>query len=142
MSALLAKVECELPTAMVRQQTQNILNEIVKENQTRGVADEVIKEHERELVGSASQSARDRLKGTFILIRIAEQEKIKVTDKELRTRVDSLAKKYQMPFDKMLKELDKRGALDQIGEELLTSKTLDFVAKEATVTTSEQAPKA
>jgi trigger factor len=142
MSALLAKVECELPTAMVRQQTQAILNEIVKENQTRGVADEVIKEHERELVGSASQSARDRLKGTFILIRIAEQEKIKVTEKELRARIDALARKYQMPFDKMLKELEKRGALDQISEELLTSKTLEFVAKEATVATSELTSKA
>ena len=53
MSALLSKVECELPTHLVRQQTQSILSDIVRENQSRGVTEEVLKEHERELVGSA-----------------------------------------------------------------------------------------
>ena len=142
MSALLAKVECELPTAMVRNQTQSILQEIVRENQTRGVAEEVIKEHEKDLVGSAAQSARDRIKGTFVLLRIAEQEKIQVTESELRARINGMARKYQMPFDKMLKELQKRGAIDQISEEILSAKTLDFVAKEATVSMSTEAPKA
>jgi trigger factor len=142
MSALLSKVECELPTAMVRNQTQSILQEIVRENQTRGVAEEVIKEHEKDLVGSAAQSARDRIKGTFILLRVAEQEKIQVTEMELRTRIAQLARKYEMTFDKMLKELQKRGALDQISEEILTAKTLDFVAKEASVTTSAEEVKA
>ncbi len=141
MSALLAKVECELPTAMVRNQTQSILQEIVRENQTRGVAEEVIKEHEKDLLGSAAQSARDRIKGTFVLLRIAEQEKIQVTENELRARINSMARKYQMPFDKMLKELQKRGAIDQISEEILSAKTLDFVAKEATVSVSTEAPK-
>ena len=84
---------------------------------------------------------RDRIKGTFILIRIAEQEKIQVTENELRGRINSLARKYQMPFEKMLKELQKRNALDQISEEILTAKTLEFVAKEATVSMSSEAPK-
>jgi hypothetical protein len=38
-----------------------------------------------------------------------------------------------------LKELQKRGALDQISEEILSAKTLEFVAKEATVTTAAPA---
>ena len=134
MSHLISKVECELPTQMVRSQTQTILSEIVRENTTRGVTEDVMKEHERELVGSAAQSARDRIKGTFVLLRIAEQEGIKVTEMELRQRISSLARKYQMTFDKMLKELQKRGAIDQISEEVLTAKTLDFVTSHATVT--------
>lgn len=141
MTALLSKVECELPTHLVRSQTQAILADIVRENQARGVTEEVIKEHERELVGSAAQSARERLKGTFVLLRIAEAEKIKVTEAELRARIDVLAKRYQMSFDKMLKELKKRDALDQIQEEILTGKTLDFLAKEASVTTAAAEPK-
>jgi trigger factor len=139
MSALLSKVECELPTQMVRQQTQSVLSDIVRENQARGVTEEVLKEHEKELVGSAAQTARERLKGTFILLRIAEQEKIRVTEAELRARINQMAKRYEMSFDKMLKELQKRGALDQISEEILSAKTLDFVAKEATVTTAAPA---
>ena len=136
MSALLAKVECELPTQLVRQQTQSVLSDIVRENQARGVTEEVLKEHERELVGSAAQTARERLKGTFVLLRIAEQEGIKVTETELRTRINQLARRYEMSFDKMLKELQKRSALDQIREEIITAKTLDLLAKEALVTVS------
>ena len=142
MSALLSKVECELPTQLVRQQTESILSEIVRENQARGVTEEVLKEHQKELVGSAAQSARERLKGSFILLRIAELEKIRVTEAELRSRINQLARRYDMGFDKMLKELQKRNALDQINEEILSAKTLDFVAGEAAVTVSTEAPAA
>jgi hypothetical protein len=45
-----------------------------------------------------------------------------------------------MTFDKMLKELQKRGAMDQIKEELITAKTLDFVASQASVTTETTSP--
>ena len=134
MAHLTAKVECELPTNLVRQQTQSILDEIVKENQERGVADEILREHEKDLVGSAAQSARDRIKGTFILLRIAEKEKIGVTDMDMRRRIAQLASRAKMSFDKMLKELQKRGVIDQIREELITAKTLDFVASQASVT--------
>ena len=141
MAHLTAKVECELPTNLVRQQTQTILDEIVKENQERGVADEILREHEKDLVGSAAQSARDRIKGTFILLRIAEKEKIGVTDMDMRRRIAQLAQRSRMSFDKMLKELQKRGAIDQVREELITAKTLDFVASQASVTAAAVAEK-
>ncbi|MEO6740974.1 MAG: trigger factor [Chthoniobacteraceae bacterium] len=133
MTHLTSKVECELPTNLVRQQTQSILDEIVKENQERGVADEILREHEKDLVGSAAQSARERIKGTFILLRIAEKEKITITEMDLRRRIAALAQRSRMTFDRMVKELQKRGAIDQIREELVTAKTLDFVASLASV---------
>ncbi len=133
MTHLTSKVECELPTQLVRQQTQSILDDIVKENQERGVADEILRENEKELVGSAAQSARERIKGTFILLRIAEKEKITVTEMDMRRRIALLAQRSRMSFDKMVKELQKRGAIDQIREELITAKTLDFVASQASV---------
>ncbi|MEA3210466.1 MAG: trigger factor [Chthoniobacter sp.] len=136
MRQLLGAVECELPQDMVRQQTRSILNDIVRDNQNRGVADEVLKENEKELVGVAATNARDRIKGTFILLRIAEAENIKVKREELMGRVAVLAERYEMSFEKMLKELQKRNALDQIGEEILTGKVLDFLASNASVTTA------
>ncbi len=134
MRHLLSWVECELPQNLVRQETQRILSEIVRENQARGVADEVLKESEKQLVGTAAQNARERLKGTFILMRIAEQEGIKIPKEEVFGRVAVLAERYNMPFEKMLKELEKRDALDQIREEILTAKVLDFLVAHAKVT--------
>jgi len=136
MRQLLNGVECELPQDLVRQQTRSILNEIVRENQSRGVDDDVLKENEKELVGTAATSARDRIKGTFILLRIAELEGIKVRREELMGRIAVLAERYQMGFEKMLKELQKRNALDQINEEILSAKVLDFLSSNASVTTA------
>ena len=135
MRQLLTSVECELPQDLVRQQTRAILNDIVRENQSRGVADDVLKENEKELVGTAAMNARDRIKGTFILLRIAEIEGIKVRREELMGRIAVLAERYGMGFDKMLKERQKRNAVEQIHEELLTAKVLDFLASNASVTT-------
>ena len=134
MRHLLGSVECELPENLVRNETQRILNDIVKDNQARGVADEVLKENQQQIVGAASQNARERLKGTFVLLRIAEKEGIKATREELLGRVASLAQKYEMTFEKMLKELEKRGGLDQINEEIITGKVLDFLVANASVT--------
>jgi trigger factor len=134
MKELLTKVECELPTGLVRARTQGIVNEIVRENAARGVAEEILKEQEKNIVGSATANAREQIKGTFVLLRIAEKEGITVSREELLGRVAALAQRYQMTFEKMAKELEKRNALDQIHEELLTAKTLDFLISNASVT--------
>lgn len=135
MKALLAQVECELPEGMVRNETQRLLSEVIRENQSRGVPEEVIRESQQELQASAGETARDRLKGTFALIRIAEEEKITVTREELNRRIAMMAMRYQMPVDKLQKELEKREALDSVNEEILTGKVLDFLVANASVET-------
>ena len=140
MKHLLTKVECELPQEMVRHETKRLLSEIVRENQTRGVPDDILKEHEKEILGTASQGARDRLKGTFILIRIAEEEKITVTRAEFKQRMEDMAAQYRMTPEKVEKELEKNGALDQIAEEILSAKVLDFLVTTVNVQPAAEAP--
>jgi len=135
MAQILSQVECELPVDMVRTQTRRILSDIVRENQSRGIADEVLKENEQQILGTAAQNAREQLKGTFVLLRIAELEGIKPTQQEFNYRIAQLAERYEMKPAKLLKELEKRNALDQITEEILTAKVLDFLASNASVTT-------
>ena len=73
MEKLLAQVECELPEDMARAESSRVLSEVVQENQRRGVTQEMLRENEKELVATASQTARNRLKGFVYLSRIAEQ---------------------------------------------------------------------
>jgi trigger factor len=134
MKQLIGGVECELPSSYVRNETQRIFNDIVRENQARGVTEDLIKESQQELVGVASQSAREKLKGTFILMRIAEAEGIRVAQEEVYGRVAAMAQHYKMTFEKMAKELQKNNALDQINEDMLTAKVLDFLISNASVT--------
>jgi trigger factor len=135
MRQLLSQVECELPVDMVRTQTRRILMDIVKENQARGVPDDVLKENEQEILGGAAQNAREQIKGTFILLRIADVEGIKATQQEFDMRIAQLSARYDMKPEKLIKKLDERNAIDQILEEVLTGKVLDFLAANASVST-------
>ena len=139
MKQLLSQVECELPEGMVYNETQRVLSNVIRDNQSRGVAEEVIQQNISELQTSAGEVARERLKGTFVLLRIAEAEKITVTREEFQRRLALMAMRYQMPVEKLQKELEKREALDSINEEILTGKVLDFLLANASVETKAPA---
>ena len=133
MSALLSQVECELPEEMVANETRRVLQDIVQENQQRGISEAQLKEAEKDLVAGAGKAARDRLKGTFILLRIAEKEEIRVSREDFEARVLQMAMRYQMPPEKLKKQIRENGAEQQIQEEILTGKVLDFLASDDSV---------
>lgn len=139
MDHLTTSVECELPENLVRYETQRILGDIVRENQARGVADETLKENQKEIVGAASQGARNRLKGQFILLRIADEEKITVSREELMQRIAQLAQRYGMTVEKLMKELEKNDSFQQVHEEALTGKVLAFLVSSANIETTAKA---
>jgi trigger factor len=135
---LVKNVECELPQTYVRDETRRIMSEIVEHNQQRGVSEELLRESGKEIVDTASRSAKDRLKASFILTRIGEKEKIEVTASDLKQRVAELATQYRMTFEKAMSELDRKGAIPQIYEEIQIGKVLDFLTSNATVDHSSE----
>lgn len=142
LQGLIDKVECELPEGHVRNETHRVLTDIIQQNQNRGVDEEVIKENQKELLASAAESARSRVKGSFILLRIAEEEKITVSRAEIEEYITVMAARYGTTVDKLKKDLDKANAYDRLHEEILTGKVLDFLISNASVSTSapETAP--
>jgi trigger factor len=135
---LVKHVECELPQTYVRDETRRIMSEIVEHNQQRGVSEDVLRESGKAIVDTASRSAKDRLKASFILTGIGEQENIKVTPDDVKQRVAELAAQYRMPYEKAMAELDRKGALSQIYEEIQIGKVLDFLTSNATVDHSSE----
>jgi trigger factor len=136
MGFLVNKVECELPQHYVVNETRRILADIVQQEQARGVPDETIKQGEKELVEVAAQGAKNKLKGTFILQRIAEAEKVTVTSAEMRARIASMAARYGMTAEKATRELEKRNSMDRVAEDILSSKVIDFLVANADVRTA------
>ena len=123
----------DLPADFVRGETRRIMGDIVKQNQDRGVSDTEIRDNEPTIVENAGVAARERLKGAFILTRIAEKEGIKVTREEMEGRLNAMAARYGMTREKLVKQLQEREAFSQIEEELLLGKTLAFLSQNATV---------
>jgi trigger factor len=117
----------DLPPPLLRNETRRALNELVHRNRERGVPDDILKGKEKELVEGAGSLAAHRLKTNFILTRIAEQEKIEVTKEDVDLRVRQEANRYNIPTEKMRKQLEEHDGLNNLAEQILLGKVLDFL---------------
>jgi trigger factor len=134
------RISFDLPPTLLKNETRRALNELVHRNRERGVPDEMLKGKEKELIEGAGALAANRLKTNFILHRIAEREEIKVTREDVDERIRDQAAHYNVPVEKMRKELEEHDRLDGIAEEVLLGKTLDFLKSNASVQPSSDAP--
>jgi len=123
----------DLPPPLLKNETRRALNELVHRNRERGVPDEILKGKEKELVEGAGSVAAHRLKTNFILQRIAEREKIEVTREDVDLRIRQEAARYNVPVDKMRKELEEHTGLDALAEQILLGKVLDFLKANVSV---------
>jgi trigger factor len=137
---LLERVNCELPASVVAKEAGEILQDIVRDNQARGVSDDEMRKHQDELIGAAEHSARDRVRGNFLLLRVAEKEKLKVTDEDMTRRVLELAARYEIPVAKLVKDLERRNGLGPLREQILIGKALDLLAANVRVRESSSEP--
>lgn len=130
---LLSQVQCELPEHAVAREVSSILRDIVQENQVRGVSDDELRQHQDELIGVAQQSARDRVRANFILLRIAEKEKLQVGETDLIMAVSEMSRRYEIPVKKLIKDLQARDGFGPLREQILMGKALDLVVSNVTV---------
>lgn len=131
---LLGLFTCELPEQAVAAETGSILKDIVAESQARGMSDDDLKSSTDQIVETASESARERVRANFVLLRIAEQEKIEETEAELYQAVLEMSERHRIPVKKLVKDLSRKGGIGRIREQIRITKALDYVVSSATVT--------
>jgi trigger factor len=128
---LLKKVKVELPDSLVQAQTRRNVFDLVRENQMRGVSEDDLKGKKEEIFKFANESAKDHVKAQFVLTRIAEKEGIKVEPAELEARIAELAENSKSTPEKLREELESGGGAGMLEEQILVSKTLDFLLANA-----------
>jgi len=129
--SVLDRVNFELPETALAQETRNVVYDIVQENAKRGVSRETIEQQKEQIYSAAAHGARDRVKVSFVLQRIAEKEDIKVSQEEIAKRIHTLAGMYQIPPEKFAKDLQKRNGLIEIYDQIMNEKVLDFLQQNA-----------
>jgi len=146
--SLMNRVSFELPESSVAQETRNVVYDLVQENSKRGVPREVIEGQKDQIYNIANQGAKDRVKVSFLLQKIAEKEDIKVSQEEIAQRVQHLAGMYGIPPEKFVKDLQKRNGFIEIYDQVMNEKVLELLQKEARVEevppgtlTEDEAPK-
>jgi len=130
---LLGKVNFDLPETTLAQETRNVVYNIVQENARRGISRDVIEKEKDQIYAASANTAKDRVKLSFLVQRIAEKEDIKVSQEEVLQRAQTLAGMYQIPLEKFIKDLQKRNGIVELYDQVAHEKVLQFLENNAQV---------
>ncbi|HUR46175.1 MAG TPA: trigger factor [Candidatus Saccharimonadales bacterium] len=130
---LLGKMTFDLPETQVQQETRNVVYEIVSENQKRGIPKEVIDKQKDEIFNASTNTAKERVKASYVFQKIADKEGIRVSREELQGRIAILAQNYQMTPQKFMQELEKRDGLSEIYQQMVHEKVVDYLQEHAKI---------
>jgi trigger factor len=133
--ALAEKATFEPPASLVESETDAFLRQFISENMRRGVAPEQFEKDKKELYEGARKAATQRVKIDLMLAKIAEAEKIEVTDRDFDLYIRREAARSKQKPEKIGKELAKdRNALRSVQQAIIFDKAVDFLVSKATFT--------
>jgi trigger factor len=138
--SLLNRVNFELPESQVAHQTKRVVYDLVQENAKRGISRQTIEQEKDKIYSAANQIGSERVKVEFLLRKIAEKEDVKVSQQEIAERIGQLAAMYQIPPEKLAKDLQKRNGLIEIFDQIMNEKVLDFLQQNARIQDVAPAP--
>jgi trigger factor len=138
--ALAAKVEFAVPDSLVENETQGVLRQFIEENMRRGIPQEQFEKDKKQLFDNARQAATKRVKVQLILAKIAEAEKIQVSEKDIDSFIYREAMRTQQKPDKLVKALSSdREQLRAVQQSIIFDKSVDFLVSKAKVSTTPKA---
>jgi trigger factor len=127
----------EVPQTLSEHQANNRLESAVRDMIGRGIdprSQEINWDGVREQLKA---QAEFDVRGSMLLDKIAEQEKIEVTDEEVEAEINSIAEASRQSPEQVRAALTKQGGATSIADRLRNRKALDLIVENARVTDEE-----
>jgi len=125
---LVKRNDFEVPEALVERQIDIRLERGLRALAAQGMRAEDIKKMDfNRLRAGQRDQALQEVKASLLLDKIAEEEKIDVSDEEIDREVEALAKQSKQTSEAIRARLTRDGALDRIRNRIRNEKTLDFL---------------
>ncbi|HZZ58652.1 MAG TPA: trigger factor, partial [Opitutaceae bacterium] len=132
--ALAKKVEFPVPESLIDAETQGVLRQFIEENMRRGVPAEQFEKDKKELFAGARQAAERRVKLQLLLAKIAEEQKLEVTEADLDQQIYREATRSGKRPEAYARDLAKnRQQLRALQESIIFDKAVDFLVSKAKV---------
>jgi trigger factor len=131
-TALLTKsADWQLPPGLLERQSARELERAVMELRRSGFSEAEIRARENLLRQNSKSSTATALKEHFILERIAEEEKIDVAEGDFEKEIFLIAMQSGESPRRVRAQLEKRGLMDVLRNQIIERKVLEAVQKEA-----------
>jgi trigger factor len=122
--ALITKYQFPVPESLVQQQVDARLDRGLRALAQQGMATEDMRKLDFDRLRAAQHdSAVNEVKGSLLLDRIADEEKIEVADAEVDRELELLSLQMREPLDTLHQRLTEDGSLARIREQIRREKT-------------------
>jgi trigger factor len=122
-----------VPESLVEHQMDVRLERVVRSLAQQGVDPRAVNVDWVSLRRRQEERAKDDVKAELVIDRIASEEKIEVSDEELRKELEHMASHSGESAEGLEARLTKQGALDRMKAKLRSDKTIDWLAQNAKV---------
>jgi trigger factor len=137
MRQLLDSHKFEVPESLVNHQTQQRLQNVVREMMNRGVDPRNANMNWEGASEELKVQAEADVRASMLLEQIAEAENITVSDEEVEAEIDAITLAYQQPKEQVRAALTKDGGERSIAHRLRNRKALDLLIQNAKITEAE-----
>lgn len=128
---LLQSVRFDIPRDLLERQTRRLLQRRILELHQAGKSEEEVHSQLRQLSREAKLTVHQELRHYFLLQKIAEVEKIEISDEDIDLEIQRLAKAQGISYRKMKARVEKENLTEVIANELLERKALEAVLQHA-----------
>jgi trigger factor len=124
----------EVPQRLVNYEIQEMLKQTEENLKRSGLSFESAGINLDDLVSKNKEVAEKRVKGDFLLKKIAEVEEIKIADEDIQRGYQRIAEQYRMTLDEVKKYFKRREEILPFMNELHNEKVLNFLREQANFT--------
>jgi trigger factor len=140
LSMLVEKHPFPIPKSMVERQVETLIARTELRLARQGLKLEEANLDRQKLHDSFVPTAEKGVRGSLILEKIAEIEKLSISEAEVDARLEKTAAQLNQRVDAVKSYYEKQGLLEDLRVQILEEKTLDFLLSKAKITERPSAP--
>ncbi|MEK6634929.1 MAG: trigger factor [Planctomycetota bacterium] len=133
LDVLLDQTKFDLPQDHVSYHTEQRVYKHQMNLLKRGLPLEEIQKQTEAIKNASADSVMRELKASIVLDKIAEKEKVFVTENEVEQRIADIARAYNTDAPRIRKQLERQGSLSYLRSEMRENKVLNYLLKEAKI---------
>lgn len=133
MAKLLENHPFEVPPRLVAFEIEALIKELEGNLDRQGMTLESAGMTKEKLIEQYKEAAEKRVRGDFLLKKIAEKEQIKLENEDIEKGFQRIADQYNMPMGEVKKFFQSRNELLPFMSELLSEKILSFLIEHTSV---------